>query len=204
MEKLKIIFGTMMVLLSLVSIGFENNQVFAERTIGYMMAEDVSAHITFNFRDGVEKHEFPVFKTTDFLSDEGTFFQVQRDIDDAPHLHKALDEAFKFRGDNSGSDYNYRFFDVDVEFTYATGEYDTHHLVYQLAGGDDDLIPEDAKPRKTLHYKDCQVDDYLIDTVHNTYRGYGKVTETGFAIVETIDFHCGGIHSEVTSQNELI
>ena len=199
MKKISVII--VLVTLSLV-LGFENNQAFAERTMGYMMAEDVSAHLTFNFRDGVEKHEFPVFKTTDFLSNEGTFFQVQRDIDDAPHLHKALDEAFKFRGDNTGADYNYRFFDIDVEFTYASGEYDVHHLIYKVAGGDDDLIPNDAKPRKTLHYVDCQIDDYLIDTVYNTYRPYSP-SETGFAIVETIDFHCGGIHSEVTSQSEL-
>jgi hypothetical protein len=189
-------------IISMMFLGFQINEVFAEEISGYLMAEDISAHLTFTFRDGVETHEFPVFKTTDFIANKGTAFQVQGVIADAPYLHKALDEAFKFRLDTTGTGYNYQFFDVDVEFTYASGEYDVHHLVYQVKGGDDDLIPNDVEPRTTLHYTDCQIEDYLFDTAYNTYRPYSP-SETGFAIVETIEFLCAGIQSEVTSQSDL-
>jgi hypothetical protein len=182
-----------------VSTGFEN-KIFAEESTGYLMAEDVSAHITFNFRDGTETHEFPVFHTTsDLVANQGTSFQVQRVVGEAPHLHKALDEAFKYR-EATGAKYNYQLFDIDVDFTFADGSYDTHHALYQRSGGDDDLIPEDAKPRKTIHYVDCEVEDYLVETMYNFYRSYNPEAETGFAIVETIAFQCGGIQSEITSQ----
>jgi hypothetical protein len=50
------------------ALGFVDNQVFAEETIGFAMAEDISAHLTFKFRDGIEQQEFAVFKTTDFVN----------------------------------------------------------------------------------------------------------------------------------------
>jgi hypothetical protein len=56
-----------MVTISL-ALSIADNQVFAEEALGYMMAEDVSAHLTFNFRDGIETHEFPVFETTNFVA----------------------------------------------------------------------------------------------------------------------------------------
>jgi hypothetical protein len=69
MKKLQYIFGIfLMVTVSLVMIGFENNQAFAEEQKGFGMAEDISAHLTFKFRDGIEKQEFAVFKTTDFVN----------------------------------------------------------------------------------------------------------------------------------------
>jgi hypothetical protein len=189
-----------MVTISL-ALSIADNQVFAEETLGYMMAEDVSAHLTFNFRDGIETHEFPVFETTNFVANQGTSFRVHGVINDAPHLHKALDEAYKFRLDSAGADYPYRYFDIEVEFTHALGEFDVHHLVYSGSGGEDSLIPSDTKPRKILYYQDCQVSDYLIDTVYNSYRSYGNV-ETGFAILETIDFVCGGVQSDITIQDD--
>ena len=69
MKKLRFIFGIFIIITaSLVLTGFEYNQVFAEESNGFAMAEDISAHLTFNFRDGVEKQEFAVFKTTDFVN----------------------------------------------------------------------------------------------------------------------------------------
>ena len=201
-KTLKIIFGIVFAFALSGIVIFENNQVFAEESLGYMMAEDVSAHITFNFRDGVETHEFPVFETTNFVANQGTAFRVHGVINDAPHLHQALDEAYKYRLETVGAEHPYRYFDIDVEFTHATGKFDVHHLVYSGSGGEDFLIPSDAKPRKTLHYSDCQVSDYLIDTVFNSYRSYGDA-ETGFAILETIDFVCGGVQSDITSKEDL-
>ena len=232
MEKLRFIFGVFVIAIaSLVITGFENNQVFAEESKGFAMAEDISAHLTFKFRDGIEKQEFAVFKTTDFvngkwITDSANFmdagesvafqsfdgnyleptgrvsFQVQGVVADTPHLHKALDEAYKFRTIDA-VDYNYKFFDIDVEFTHASGKYDMKNLGYHAAGGDDDLLPENVKPRKTIHYTDCQVADYLVGTQHNGYRSYNVQAETGFAIVETIEFQCGGISSEVASKDVL-
>ena len=231
METLFVLFGTFVVIASLMIIGFENYGVYAEETNGFAMAEDISAHLTFHFRDGVEKQEFAVFKTTDFVngkwvtdsanfmdagestafqsldgnyleSNLGTSFQVQGVVSDLPHLHKALDEAYNFRTTDS-INYNYKFFDINVEFTHASGRYDVNNLAYQDTGGNDNLLPENVKPRKTLHYEDCQVTDYLVGTQRNAYRSYNIQAETGFAIVETIEFQCGGIHSEVSSKDVL-
>ena len=90
-----------------------------ERT-GYMYAEDIKPVMTFTFRDGVEVHEFPVYSmTTDFVSNSGTTFNVQGVIGNAPHLHKALDEYYKYRlmidSPNASPEFNYRYFDVDVD-----------------------------------------------------------------------------------------
>lgn len=226
------IFGVIIIaVLALVSLEFENNQVFAEESNGFAMAEDISAHLTFKFRDGIEKQEFAVFKSTDFVNGKwvtnpanfmdageavslesfdsnylepnlGTSFQVQGVVSDLPHLHKALDEAYKFRNIDSAN-YDYKFFDIDVEFTHASGKYDIKNLGYKAKGGDDNLLPENVEPRKILHYADCQVADYVVGTQRNGYRSYNTQAETGFAIVETIEFKCGGIISEVASKDVL-
>jgi hypothetical protein len=146
---------------------------------GYLQAEDVSSNLTFTFRDGVETHEFPVFKTTaDFAENKGTSFQVQGVIADTPHLHKALDEAYKYRTVKTSFDYNYKFFDINAVFA------------------------SDDNSRKIFYYIDCQVEDYIIDTLTHTHRGYLS-KDTGFAIVYTIDFDCAGVHSKVTNQSDL-
>ena len=220
-----------MIALSLSLIGFDKNIVFAEEQKGFTMAEDISAHLTFKFKDGIEQQEYAVFKTTDFVTGEwivnpasfmdagesaaypsfdsnylepdlGTSFQVQGVVTDLPHLHKALDEAYKFRNSQS-TNYDYKFFDIDVEFTHASGNFHVKNLVYEDSGGNDSLIPEDTKPRKTLHYVDCQIADYVVGTQHNSYRSYNPQAETGFAIVETIEFVCAGIVSDVISKNML-
>jgi len=146
---------------------------------GYLKAEDVTADLTFTFRDGIEKHEFPVFHTTaDFAENKGTSFQVQGVVADTPLLHKTLDEAYKYRSTSGIFDYNYKYFDVDA------------------------VLNSEDNTRKTFRYIDCQIADYVFDTLYHTHRGYLS-TSTGFAIVETIDFQCNGVHSKVTSQDEL-
>ena len=232
MNKLRFIFEIFIITaVSLGLTGFENNTAFAEEPNGFAMAEDISAHLTFMFRDGIETQEYAVFKSTDYVNGEwntnplsfmdageavslqtfdgnyldpklGTSFQVQGVVSDLPHLHKALDEAYKFRTTNS-INYNYKFFDIDVEFTHASGKYDMKNLGYKAKGGNDSLLQENIEPRKTLHYTDCQVIDYVVGTQRNGYRNYNIQAETGFAIVETIEFQCNGVFSDVSSKDVL-
>jgi len=178
---MQILFGIVgIAIISVVFTGFEINQVFAEETKGYIMADDVSTILTFKFRNGVEIHEFPVFKmTSDFVANEGTFFEVQGVVGNAPHLHKALDEAYKFRlmkSSGGGSfDHNYRYFDIDVDFT------------------------RDGESLRTLYYIKCQMVDYVIETLSHNHRGYIS-SKTGFAVIETIEFQCGGVNSDSPRQ----
>ncbi|KFM21071.1 hypothetical protein AAA799B03_01407 [Marine Group I thaumarchaeote SCGC AAA799-B03] len=75
---------------------------------------------TFHFREGVETVNFPVFSTTsDIVSSSGTSFSMEGVVGHNPHLHMALDEAYKFRlaklTGGSAFEYDHRFFDVDVK-----------------------------------------------------------------------------------------
>jgi len=146
-----------------------------EEETRYKMADDVSATVTFTFRDGVETHEFPVFKiTSDFVSNVGTTFNVQGVVDKAPHLHQALDDSFKYRSmmSNGGSlEYDYRFFDVSV------------------------IISNDSEEIRNIHYYNCEIQDYKIETLSDDYESYGFFDNVGFAIVDDIDFRCGGMAS---------
>ena len=176
-NNISFLLGVITVITILTTMGFETNQIYAEESEGYKMAEDVKAILTFTFRDGVEIHEFPVFSmSSDFVSNKGTFFEVQGVVGNAPHLHQALDEAFKFRlmkttGGNS-LEYDYRFFDVDVDFT-RNGE--------SFLG---------------LGYYNCEIDDYQVETLNShDYESYLS-SKSGFAIVDTIEFQCGGVNSE--------
>ena len=195
---LKNFFLPLAIMLTLGFFSFEVNQVFAEDNQGYLMAEDTSAHLTFMFRDGTETHEFPIFSSNSFTDNTGTFFHVQGVIKDGPLLHKALDDAYKFK---FGSiDHPTKFFNVDVNFDNALGEYDTNNFKYMPKGGDDSL--NDDEPRKTIHYTDCKIVDFLIETPTITYRGYFPL-ETGFATVETINFQCQGVTSADLSEENL-
>ena len=111
-----------MSLIAVISITtLPNYDAFAEdEQPKYKMVENVKSVITFHFRDGVEVHEFPVFEmTTNFVSNTFTTFEVEGVVGDAPYLHKALDDAFKYRlmvnSVDSAYDYQYRFFDVQVD-----------------------------------------------------------------------------------------
>ncbi len=170
--------------ISLVTLsGIAQPQIFAEESKDYKMAEDVKAILTFTFRDGVETHEFPVFSmSSDFVSGDGTFFEVKGVVGNAPHLHKALDEAFKFRLMKAGGgtfEYDYRFFDVDVDFT---------------RNGESFIV---------LDYYNCEINDYQVETLNShDYESYLS-SKSGFAIVDTIEFQCGGMSSDNGYGDEL-
>jgi len=159
-----------------ISSMIEFDKVYAEDE-GYRMAENVHANFTFTYRDGVESYQFPVFKTTsDFVANKGTTFEIEGIIGKSPHLHKALDEAYKYRmmklTGGSSFEYNYRFFDVDV-----------------------DLIRGDQTIR-VLHYYNCEILDYEAITLNsNDYESYTS-SKTGFAVVDKIEFRCGGLNGE--------
>ncbi len=147
-----------------------------ERT-GYKMVEDVKSVMTFTFRDGVETHEFPVYTmTTDFVSNVGTTFNVQGVVGDAPHFHKALDDSYKYRMltlvGGSNADYNYRFFDVEVDF--FRGEINFN----------------------SLGYTECEIIGYKINTEDsNDYESYAS-SKSGFAITDDVEFGCTGLSSD--------
>jgi len=167
-------FG-MIIFLSLVLWNLPN--VFAEENTGYQMAENVKADFTFIFRDGIEHHQFPVFKMTSNLVDNReTTFQVEGIIGKAPHLHQALDDAFKYRvvtsTGASSFEYDYRFFDVDID------------------------ISRNNEPIRVLHYYNCEVLDYeAVSLNSNDYESYFS-SNSGFAVVDKIEFRCGGLSSE--------
>jgi hypothetical protein len=172
--KMTSIFGVFAILIISSLAGLPSS--FAEEN-DYKMAENTQANFTFNFRDGVEVHQFPVFKmTSDFVSNDGTTFEVEGIIGKSPYLHKALDEAYKYRlmtsTGASSFEFDYRYFDVDV-----------------------DLIRDDQTIR-TLYYYNCEILEYEAITLSsNDYESYTS-SKTGFAVVDKIEFRCGGLNGE--------
>ena len=162
-----VVFGSVLLFSS---VGL-SNVVFGEE---YDFVAGIHNEVTFHFRDGVESVNFPVFSTTsDIVSNVGTTFEVEGVIGDTPHLHKALDEAYSYRlstlTGGSSMEYDYRYFDVDVN------------------------IVQNEDVLKSLQYKNCEVLEYGISTVTDDYESY-LASNSGFAIVNTIEFRCGGVH----------
>ncbi len=158
------------------------NNTFAEESSGYKMADDISAVFTFTFKDGVEIHEFPVFNMEDdFVENNGSpSFSVEGVVGDAPHLHKALDEAFKYK-QNSSYEWNYQLFEVDIDFI------------------------KNGESVRTMSYHDCYVDEYRVKTQTDAYESYLS-SSSGFPTVDDIDFTCGGLNpisktNKITSTN---
>jgi len=152
------------------SIGIPNF-VFAEE---YDFVAGIHNEITFYFRDGTETVNFPVFSTTsDLVTNAGTTFQVEGVVGNNIHLNKALDEAYFYRLSTltagNSFEYNYRFFDVDVN------------------------IVQNENILKSFKYKNCEISSYGLSTLTDDYESY-LASNTGFAIVNTIDFRCGGVH----------
>ena len=152
----------------------------------YDMVNDAHATLTFIFRDGVETHKFPVFKmTSDFVSNTGTTFKVQGVVKEAPHLHKALDESFNYRmmmSSGASFEYDYRFFDVIIDISTM-----------------DENI-------RILNYGNCEILSYRVNTENDDYESYGFYSNTGFAVVDEIEFRCGGINfnDENNSRNASV
>ena len=154
------------------------NTAFAEEEYPYLVADDIRAIFTFTFKDGVETVELPVFQMNDDFVDKNVSpsFSVQGVVGDSPHLHKALDEAFKYKA-NPSYEYDYQLFDVDLEFVK-----------------NDEVL-------RSLNYHDCMVDDYHVTTLQDDYESYLS-SKTGFAIIDDIDFICGGLNSKTDIVND--
>ena len=163
--------GLLSTFVILSSLAFGNTNVFAEESSGYKMVGDVIPVLTFTFRDGIETHEFPVFEMGEnFVTNSGATFSVEGTVNNSPLLHKALDEAYKYRLVSGNShEFQYKYFDVDVDFV------------------------KDTESIFTLDYNNCKIDNYQIETLDsNDYESYFK--EVGFAIVDKIDFECSGVN----------
>jgi hypothetical protein len=147
-------------------------QIFAEETEGYKMIGDITPILTFTFRDGIETLEFPVFEMGEnFADNSGASFSVEGTVTHSPLLHQAMDEAYQYRLTNDAFAYQFKLFDVDVDFV-KNGE---------------SII--------TLDYNNCRVDNYKVETLDsNDYESYFK--EVGFAIVDKIDFACSGLNTD--------
>ena len=136
------------------------------------MIGDITPVLTFTFRDGIETHTFPIFEMGEsFANNSGTSFSVEGTVTSSPLLHHAMDEAYKYRLSNSAFDYQFKYFDVDVDF-----------------------VKED-KSIMILDYNNCRINNYQVETIDsNDWESYFK--EVGFAIVDKIDFVCSGVNSD--------
>ena len=151
------------------SFGFSES--FAqEEPEGYNYADGIKPIVTFHFKDGIETHEFPVFiMEDDYIANESSpSFSLQGTVDNTPYLHKALDEAYKYRQSLS-FDWDYKYFDVYVDLTKG-----------------DSII-------ETLRYSDCKISDYAVVTVDDDFESYTS-SKTGFAMIDDIEFLCSGLN----------
>ena len=141
----------------------------AEEGEEYTMVEDLVPVLTFTFRDGVETHRFPVFNMGEnFVDNSGVSFSVQGTVSSSPLLHKALDEAYKYRFSNSAFDYQFKYFDIDADFVK----------------NDQSVV--------MLDYNNCRVENYQVETLDsNDHESYFK--NVGFVTVDKIDFICSGV-----------
>ena len=158
---------SVLVLLATTSFGLSN--VHAEESNGYNMVGHVTPVLTFTFRDGIETYEFPVFEMGEnFVDNSGVSFSVEGTVTNSPLLHQAMDQAYQYRLSNAAYDYHLKYFDVDADFIKENNS----------------II--------TIHYRDCTIDNYQVETMDsNDYESY--FAKTGFAVVDKIDFECGGI-----------
>lgn len=149
---------------------FATSNVFAEESNGYSMVGGIAPELTFTFRDGIEVYSFPVFNMGEnIVSDSGVSFSVEGTVTKSPLLHKAMDEAYKYRFSNNAFDYQMKYFDVDAAFI------------------------KEGKSILSLDYNTCRIDNYQVETLDsNDYESYFK--DVGFAVVDKIDFVCSGVN----------
>jgi len=151
----------------------------------YDFVAGIHNEVTFHFRNGIETVNFPVFSTTtsDIVSNIGSSFEVEGVVGNNPYLHKALDEAYLYRmstlsGGNS-FEYNYRYFDVDVN------------------------IVQNENVLKSFKYDNCEISGYSVSTLTDDYESY-LASDTGFAIVNNIQFRCGGVGINLDSDKSSL
>ena len=74
---------TIVALFTVVSFGLSN--VYAEESTGYKMVGDITPVLTFQFRDGTETYEFPVFTMNEnFADNSGVSFSVEGTVSKSP------------------------------------------------------------------------------------------------------------------------
>jgi len=142
----------------------------------YKYADGVTPMLTFEFKDGTEVHEFPIFQMNDdFIENNGSpGFAITGIVGDAPHLHRMLDTAFKHKFTNS-YEWNYRYAGITVDFV------------------------RDGEAIRSLEYHDCSVEDYGVTTLSDDYESYLS-SKTGFALVDGIEFLCSGLNPVTPSE----
>jgi len=114
-----------------------------------------------------------------FIDNSGVSFSVEGTVTNSPLLHQAMDQAYQYRLSSAVYDYHLKYFDVDVDFI------------------------KENKSVITLHYRDCTIDNYQVETLDsNDYESY--FAKTGFAIVDKIDFECSGINKKNTISSSVI
>ncbi len=147
---------------------------YAEKYDDYTMLEGVHSVLTFTFRDGVETHAFPLFKMGENLvSNSGATFTVSGAIEDSPLLHKAMDEAYKYRFSFT-HEYAFKYFDVEASFV------------------------KDGEPLRILEYSNCRIDNHKIQTLYSgDYESY--FDKPGFVLIDNVDFQCSGVNPKYTS-----
>ena len=134
---------------------------------GFKFAKDTRTIVTFDFDDGSERIEFPVFNLISAYQESSTRtipqFQVQGILDYYPLLYRAIENSRNIAGTTYASNED---FDATVEFV----------------NGDDTL--------RGLDFRECIVDSAQITTQSDKEEGFtGK---SGFAITDTIGFTCSG------------
>lgn len=140
----------------------------------YNFVAGIHNEVTFHFRNGIETVNFPVFSTTsDIVSNVGSSFVVEGVVGNNPHLHKALDDAYRYRvatlAGVSSFDYEHRYFDVDVN------------------------VVQNETILKSFQYNNCEVSSYGVSTLTDDYESY-LASNTGFVIINSIEFRCSGVH----------
>lgn len=143
-------------------------------TAEYDFVAGIHNEVTFKFRNGVEIVNFPVFSTTsDIVNNAGTSFVVEGVIGNSPHLHKALDDAYVYRlavlSGTGTLDYEHRYFDVDVN------------------------VVQNETILKSFEYNKCEISSNNVSTLNDDYESY-LASNTGFAVVDSVEFRCSGVH----------
>ena len=153
-----------------ISFATVTNNAFAEDSPTLKFADDIHTIVTFTFKDGVEVIEFPIVIMGEDYVDKNSSpsFSVEGVVGPNPYLHRALDEAFKYKA-NPSYQYSYQLFEVDIAYV------------------------KNGEKVKTLSYHDCMVEDYKTRTLNDSYESYTS-TSSGFAITDEIEFQCSGLN----------
>jgi len=149
--------------------------------ISYKYAEDVRTFVTFQYDNGIERIEFPVFEITNGFGerDGAPEFKVEGILGSYPLLNDAIDKSRKVFGVSSG--YNTDF-NAKVEFIQET-----------LLGGE--------KLLRAIDYNDCIVDSSKIVTQYDKEEGFtGK---RGFVLVQQTGFTCEGMNPINSGYDQL-